>query len=64
MKRIALTLAALALALSALAQPKELHILSGNDMHAKIQNFPQLAAIADSLRAEYPSLLPPPEMTR
>ena len=58
MKRILLTLAAAgALALSAFAQPKELHILSANDMHAKIQNFPQLAAIADSLRAEYPSLL-------
>lgn len=58
MKRILLTLAAAgALALSAFAQPKELHILSANDMHAKIQNFPQLAAIADSLRAQYPSLL-------
>ena len=57
MKRILLTLAAAALALAASAQPKELHILSANDMHAKIQNFPQLAAIADSLRAQYPSLL-------
>ena len=39
------------------AQRRELHILSVNDMHAKIEAMPQLAAIADSLRTLYPSLL-------
>ena len=39
------------------AQKKEIHILSANDMHANIQEFPQLAAITDSLRSLYPSLL-------
>lgn len=39
------------------AQKREVHILSANDMHANIQAFPQLAAITDSLRALYPSLL-------
>ena len=38
-------------------QRREVHILSANDMHANIDAFPQLAAIADSLRALYPSLL-------
>jgi 2',3'-cyclic-nucleotide 2'-phosphodiesterase (5'-nucleotidase family) len=36
---------------------REVHILSANDMHATVWNFPQLAAIADSLRALYPDLL-------
>ena len=31
-------------------QVKEIHILSCNDMHAAIDNMPQLAAIVDSLR--------------
>ena len=35
----------------------EVHILAANDMHANINAFPQLAAIADSLRERYPSLL-------
>ena len=39
------------------AQKKEVHILSTNDMHAAIDRFPQLAAVADSLRTLYPSLL-------
>lgn len=39
------------------AQPREVHILATNDMHATIEVFPQLAAIADSLRALYPGLL-------
>ena len=57
-KHILLVLAAVSLAAgSALAQTREVHILSANDMHAKIENFPQLAAIVDSLRAEYPGLL-------
>ncbi len=40
-----------------LAQRKEIHILSGNDMHAAIDAFPALADIADSLRTRYPGLL-------
>ena len=32
------------------AQTREIHILSGNDLHANIDNMPMLAAIADSLR--------------
>ena len=39
------------------AVPREIHILSTNDMHANIQAFPQLGSIADSLRSLYPSLL-------
>ncbi|MBR2101662.1 MAG: bifunctional metallophosphatase/5'-nucleotidase [Prevotella sp.] len=39
------------------SQKKEIHILSANDMHAALDRFPQLADIADSLRALYPQLL-------
>ena len=56
-RRVILAVAAALLATAAFAQRQEVHIISGNDMHAKIQNFPQLAAIVDSLRAEYPGLL-------
>ena len=42
---------------AATGQTREVHILSTNDMHANIQAFPQLAAIADSLHTLYPSLL-------
>lgn len=38
-------------------QKREVHILAVNDMHATIEAFPKLAAIADSLRNLYPSLL-------
>ena len=38
-------------------QNREIHILATNDMHANIDAFPQFAAIADSLRTLYPSLL-------
>lgn len=38
-------------------QDQEVHILAANDIHAAVDAFPQLAAIADSLRALYPSLL-------
>lgn len=38
-------------------QRREVHILSVNDVHATLEYMPQLAAIADSLRASYPSLL-------
>ncbi len=39
------------------SQKKDIHILAANDIHAQIGAFPQLAAIADSLRTLYPSLL-------
>ena len=39
------------------AQRRDVHILAVNDVHATISAMPQLAAIADSLRALYPSLL-------
>ena len=41
------------LSVTALAQRAEVHIVSCNDVHAKIENMPRLAAIVDSLRAEY-----------
>lgn len=47
----------LAMTTTALAERKELHILSGNDMHAAIECFPRVGFIADSLRALYPDLL-------
>lgn len=46
------------LTLTASAQERrELHILSTNDMHAAIEQFPRLGFVADSLRALYPDLL-------
>lgn len=45
------------LSIAVSGQRREIHILSANDMHSTISAFPQLAAIADSLRALYPSLL-------
>lgn len=36
---------------------RELHILSINDPHAAIEQFPRLGYVADSLRAIYPDLL-------
>lgn len=39
------------------AQRRDIHILAVNDMHASLGAMPQLAAIADSLRTLYPSLL-------
>ena len=40
-------------------QPKEtkVYVASINDMHANINNFPQLGYIVDSLRAEHPDML-------
>lgn len=38
-------------------QPKEIVILSVNDMHGHIENMPKLAYIADSLRNIYPQLI-------
>ena len=56
MRKLIILMAAL-WSLTAFAEKKEVHILSANDMHAAIEAFPQLAAIADSLRTLYPSLL-------
>lgn len=36
---------------------KEIHILSVNDIHATVDNFPKFAAVADSLRGLYPNLV-------
>lgn len=43
----------------AACKPKEqkVYIVSTNDMHANIDNFPQLAALIDSLRSVHPDLL-------
>ena len=57
MKKLLILAAAALVGTAAFAQRAEVHIVSGNDMHAKIENFPKLAAIVDSLRAEYPGLL-------
>ena len=58
MKKILLALLLLPFVLSTKAQgKKEVHILSGNDMHAAIECFPRLCFVADSLRALYPDLL-------
>jgi len=48
-----------ALVLLVACQPKEqrLYIVSTNDMHANIDNFPQMAALIDSLRMVHPDLL-------
>ena len=56
-KRILFLLLVTILSLGANAERKEIHILSGNDMHAAIEAFPALADIADSLRTLYPGLL-------
>ena len=55
--RILLLWLALLLAHYSYSQNREVHILAANDMHAAIESFPQFAAIADSLRELYPSLL-------
>ena len=39
------------------AQNKEINILSINDMHAQIDNFPKFIALLDSMRTLYPDLL-------
>ena len=48
---------ALLIVTNVFGQKQEVHILAVNDMHATIEAFPKLAAIADSLRGLYPSLL-------
>ena len=57
MKKFAVTWLALMLAIFVYAEKREIHILAVNDMHAQIEVFPQLAALADSLRTIDPSLL-------
>ena len=61
MKRFTqLTLAACAaILLLASCQPKEqkIYIVSTNDMHANIDNFPKTAGLIDSLRSIHPDLL-------
>ena len=55
-----LTLVAVATTLFlAACQPKEqkIYVVSTNDLHANIDNFPQMAALIDSLRAAHPNLL-------
>ena len=47
----------LLLATAIYGQRREVHILAVNDMHAALEYMPRLAAIADSLRELYPSLL-------
>jgi len=53
----------LVLASAASAQRNEIHILSTNDMHSSMDYFPQLAAIADSLRSIDPGLIIPQQAT-
>jgi 5'-nucleotidase len=52
-------MALLAMLLVSACKPKEqkLFIVSTNDMHANIDNFPQMAALIDSLRTVHPDLL-------
>lgn len=58
MRRILFALLAVSFTLSLWAQDKKVvHILSANDMHAAIDQFPRLGFVADSLRALYPDLL-------
>ena len=51
--------AAMLLLASCETKPKEqkVYIATTNDMHANIDNFPQFAALIDSLRAAHPDLL-------
>ena len=57
MRKFTMTWLALMLAIIVNAEKREIHILAANDMHAQIEVFPQLAALADSLRTIDPSLL-------
>ena len=47
----------LMLATVAMADKKQVAIISVNDMHANVQKMPVLADIVDSIRAIYPNLL-------
>ena len=57
MKKILFSTLLVLVALTTSAQRREVHILSVNDMHAAIDQFPRLGFVADSLRALYPDLL-------
>ena len=57
MKKILYSALLVFVALTTSAQRKEVHILSTNDMHAAIDQFPRLGYVADSLRTLYPDLL-------
>ena len=58
LRQLMMTAFVAALLLTA-CQPKEqkVYVVSTNDMHANIDNFPQLAALVDSLRSVHPDLL-------
>ena len=43
--------------LSACQKEQKIYVVSTNDMHANIDNFPKLAALIDSLRTAHPDLL-------
>ena len=45
------------LSLSACQKEQKIYVVSTNDMHANIDNFPKLAALIDSLRTAHPDLL-------
>ena len=57
MKKLLSSVLLLFVVLTTSAQKKEVHILSINDPHAAIGQFPRLGYVADSLRALYPDLL-------
>ena len=57
MKKLLFSVLLLFVVLTTSAQKKEVHILSINDPHAAIGQFPRLGYVADSLRALYPDLL-------
>lgn len=49
--------AAILLLVSCKPKEQKVYIVSTNDMHANIDNFPKMAALIDSLRAVHPDLL-------
>ena len=57
MKKTTILWLVLLLATQIYGKKQEIHILAVNDMHAQIEVFPQLGALADSLRTVDPSLL-------
>ena len=59
LKLFALAIAALLVAVSCKQQPKQqrVYVVSVNDMHANIDNFPLMAGLIDSLRAVHPDLI-------
>ncbi len=57
MRRFFILLSLAVASAASYAQTYDVHILSANDMHAKLENMPMLSAIADSLRAIDPYTL-------